>query len=123
MTKAPMIVAMLALASACGRTPAVELPRLLVQVVDEGQDAVPRAEVGLVRADDPTAIPERGRTDALGLATFGYPGDGTYVVEASTDLTCCVRYGIAEVVLHDPHDVVVLRTSTGPCPTWVPPGC
>jgi hypothetical protein len=115
----PSLVALVVLA-ACGRSPQTR-HGLLVQVVDEAADAVPGAEVILFTNE--AEYVDRGRANEYGIASFDYPGNGTYRIEASTDITCCVREGSVETVLTRPDAWVVLETATGPCPTWVPEGC
>lgn len=111
----------LVLLAACGRTPLVPEPWLEVQVVDETDDGVPRAAVDLLTIDGD--LLQRSHTDGFGLATFDFPGRGTYRLEATTDFTCCYHEGSAVVILSDPSHVVVLGVATGPCPTSIPPGC
>jgi hypothetical protein len=116
-------VLVLLLVGACGRTPAFSGPELLVQVVDEGDDALAGADVDLVTTDEEPRVLGRAHTDGYGVATFEYPGNGTYSLRATTDFRCCYHEGILEVTLLDPSRIVVLETVTGPCPTWTPTSC
>lgn len=117
-----LLVHALLLLGACGRTPTSTTPDLMVQVVDEADDAVGGAEVDLAMTGEPRVLGS-ARTDGYGVATFAYPGNGTYELAARTDLTCCYREGTLEVTLLDPNRIIILPTATGPCPTAIPPDC
>lgn len=118
----PLACAVLLLA--CGRTPVGVEAGLIVQVVDEGGDGVAAAAVELrpVGDGDGPAI-ATGRSDRDGVAVLPFPGRGTYELRAQTELRCCLRSGTLETSLMHAGEVVVVETTSGPCPTWTPPSC
>jgi hypothetical protein len=119
--RCPVVCAVLL--ATCGRTPVGSDPTLLVQVVDESGDGVASALVELYAADDAGPAIAESRTDGGGVAALPFPGPGTYELSAQTDLRCCLRFGTLEATLIDTDEIVVIETTTGPCPSWTPESC
>lgn len=110
----------LLLAIACGRSPVATSPVLLVQVVDELGDGVPRAEVELRENGQ---MIDHAATDPDGVVAFRYPGEGDYLLRARTEPICCVHEGELATSVTGWDELLVVETFSGPCPTWVPSSC
>jgi hypothetical protein len=123
MTRARAIAAAFFLA-ACGRGHLLVPDALVVQVVDESDERVAGADVEL-RSAEPEGehVIAHARTDSDGVAIFAWPGEGMYRLDATTDFICCLRQGSTHAVLHEPGELVILETTTGPCPVYVPESC
>jgi predicted small lipoprotein YifL len=120
----PRALAAVLCLAACGRGHLLVPDALVVQVVDERDERVTGADVELRRTEpDGEHVIAHARTDGDGVAVFAWPGEGMYRLDATTDLTCCIRQGSTHAVLHEPGELVILETATGPCPVFVPESC
>lgn len=113
-----------AFAPACGRSPVFPGPQLFVQVVDEADHGVRRADVELRGTDDEGApVYDEAHTDAHGVAIFDFPGVGEYELSARTDIICCMHEGELATTVTSADELLVVETRTGPCPFSVPTWC